>query len=166
LAFKAKVRFEGAVPAGIVGSLFGYALNAAGTARDEIDVELLTTAPVGFLTNVYQAAGFSGAGTPQAVGSGSLTDFHTYEVDWFADHIVWLVDGTVVRTATSGIPTQPMTIRLNVWAPDSSFSQAFSAALAPVASPQQDQTYFYDVASVEIDRLSASVTRNRDFDRR
>lgn len=157
LSFKASVRLEGPVPGGMVGSLFGYALSSGGSTRDEIDFELLTQMPSGVLTNVYEAGGFSSPGIPVFVSRGGATDLHMYEVDWYSDHVVWLVDGQQVREITSGVPTQAMTVRLNFWAPDESFSQAFNGSLTPVSSAQQDQTFFYDVASVEVDRLAGSA---------
>lgn len=49
--------------------------------------------------------------------------FHNYTVDWTADRIEWLVDGTLVRTLAyadalggENYPQTPMNIRIGIWA--------------------------------------------------
>lgn len=66
-------------------------------------------------TTTYDRGGFSGVGTPQ-------TEFHTYTIDWNAERLNWIIDGTVVRTLTyddakngATYPQTPMQIKLGTW---------------------------------------------------
>lgn len=66
-------------------------------------------------TTTYDRGGFSGVGTPQA-------DFHTYTIDWTAEKLDWIIDGTVVRTLKysdakggASYPQTPMQIKLGTW---------------------------------------------------
>lgn len=49
-----------------------------------------------------------------------LTQYHTYAVEWTADHIVWTIDGTEVRRTLSsnphGFPLLPMRVIASLWA--------------------------------------------------
>jgi beta-glucanase (GH16 family) len=48
--------------------------------------------------------------------------FHTYAVDWTADHVIWQIDGVTVRTLTpqtadtNQYPQTPMRIKVGAWA--------------------------------------------------
>lgn len=66
-------------------------------------------------TTTYDRGGFSGVGSPQA-------DFHTYTIDWTAEKLDWIIDGTVVRTLKyadakggASYPQTPMQIKLGTW---------------------------------------------------
>lgn len=66
-------------------------------------------------TTTYDRGGFSGVGSPQA-------DFHTYTIDWTAEKLDWIIDGTVVRTLNyadakggASYPQTPMQIKLGTW---------------------------------------------------
>lgn len=66
-------------------------------------------------TTTYDRGGFSGVGNPQA-------EFHTYTIDWTAEKLDWIIDGTVVRTLTyadakggASYPQTPMQIKLGTW---------------------------------------------------
>lgn len=66
-------------------------------------------------TTTYDRGGFSGVGTPQE-------DFHTYTIDWTAEKLDWIIDGTVVRTLKyadakggASYPQTPMQIKLGTW---------------------------------------------------
>lgn len=62
-----------------------------------------------------------GTGHPQFVpyASGSITDYHTYEIIRQTNQVSWLLDGQLVRTESRHVPTQPMNLHLNSWVPDS-----------------------------------------------
>ena len=84
---------------GIVGGIFLYALKpGSNTIHDEIGFELLTNLPYGALTNIYGDEQL-GTGHPQFVSyaSGSITDYHTYEIKWQANQVSWFIDGNLVR---------------------------------------------------------------------
>ena len=52
---------------------------------------------------------------------GSQDGFHTYSIDWTADHITWSIDGQVLRTLTpqtadtNQYPQTPMQLKLGSW---------------------------------------------------
>ncbi|KAG9234692.1 concanavalin A-like lectin/glucanase domain-containing protein [Amylocarpus encephaloides] len=57
------------------------------------------------------------------VDSDVHENFHNYTLDWTAEHLKWMIDGTVVRVlnfsqANGGknYPQTPMTLRLGIWA--------------------------------------------------
>lgn len=52
-----------------------------------------------------------------------VEEYHTYAVDWTAERIEWILDGTVVRTleyadAVDGtnFPQTPMVVKIGIWA--------------------------------------------------
>ena len=55
------------------------------------------------------------------------------------------------------MPDDPQNIRLNFWAPDMFFTEAFDATLVPVADVEDNEVYYYEVDFVEIRRLAANV---------
>ena len=112
---------------GIVGGIFLYALKPGSTTyHDEIDFELLTNRPNGVQTNIYSNEKL-GTGNVQFVpyASGSITDYHTYEIKWQPNQVSWFIDGTLVRTDTSHVPTGPMNFHLNIWVPDPGWPEAY-----------------------------------------
>ncbi|NOT26381.1 MAG: glycoside hydrolase family 16 protein [Acidobacteria bacterium] len=157
LAFRARVRLVRPVPPGLVASLFSYATR--GGVRDEIDFEMLTNdvdagAPR-ILTNLFTNDPFSVPGRRQFVTlpASGPTEFTELEVQWMTGAVRWLVNGSVSREQTMGVPTEPMSVRLNFWAPDQNFADAFSAMLQPAASVTGNRTFFYEIDWVEIRRL-------------
>ena len=66
-------------------------------------------------TTTYDRGGISPVGSPQDT-------FHTYTIDWTAERLNWIIDGTVVRTLTyadakggATYPQTPMQIKLGTW---------------------------------------------------
>ncbi len=146
------------VPAGLVG---GIALsNNDNAARDEIDVQLLTGDVVNdnerIFTNVFENADVSGGAAgdsafAELVGL-DLTQFNTYRIEWLPDQVRWLINGQVVRTETDTVPDSPMRVELNFWAPDSTFAEAFDAALQPEGSAADNDEYFFEVDFLRVTR--------------
>nr|OQO23631.1 hypothetical protein B0A51_09044 [Rachicladosporium sp. CCFEE 5018] len=67
-------------------------------------------------TTVYDRAIYYPVSDPQ-------DNFHTYAIDWTADRIKWIIDGTVVRTLQYGdanegknYPQTPMILKMGNWA--------------------------------------------------
>ncbi|HEX7010270.1 MAG TPA: glycoside hydrolase family 16 protein [Phycisphaeraceae bacterium] len=145
-------------PPGLVGSLFSYVFFSG--VRDEIDVELLSnqvhSGQHDLLTNVFDNDGFDTGGDGAFVDPAGLdlTRFNTYRVEWRSDRIDWFVNGVLVRSETHTVPDAATTIRLNFWAPGEDFSAAYSEQLQPAAFSWQNQTYYYEVDRVLIERLS------------
>jgi beta-glucanase (GH16 family) len=141
---------------GIVGGIFLYALKPGSTTlHDEIDFELLTNRPDAAQTNIYSNEPL-GAGHPQFVSysSGSINDYHTYEIKWQPDQVSWLIDGKAVRTETRNVPTGPMSFHLNIWVPGAEWPEAYSEDLQPTRSPDSNQEFWMSVDSVNIKSIT------------
>ncbi len=82
-----------------------------------------------------------------------LSAFNTYAVRWSPDRVTWFVNGDLVREETTPVPDDPMNVRLNFWAPDMFFVEAYDASLQPAAAEEDNETYFYEVDYVEIRRV-------------
>ena len=148
LRFTARVRVPALVPGGIVASVFSYALT--GAVRDEIDFEVLTNDPTRILTNLFSREGFSSPGRPQFIGGFTAGVFNDLTVEWRPTSVKWAINGQFVREVTERVPVEPMTIRLNVWAPAADFPAAYNALLQPAASAGGNQVFIYEVEFVEI----------------
>jgi beta-glucanase (GH16 family) len=142
---------------GVVGGIFLYALKpGSNTLHDEIDFELLGNHPNEVWTNIY---GNEPLGTGHPVSypyaSGSVTDYHTYEIRWLPNQVSWSIDGNIVRTVTvqSPIPTGPMNLHLNMWVPNSDWADAYSATIQPTGSPSSNQIFSMSVDWVKVQSL-------------
>jgi len=160
VAFEFRAHFKNMAP-GMVGGMYTYSLNPDGTTHNEIDFEAVSNHPNEIQTNLYTNEPH-GAGRPQFdafSGSGSLTDYHTYRIEWFKDAIRWLVDGQLVRIETNNIPQKPMALNFCVWAPGNGpdgWLEAYSASLNPVTNAADNTSYYFNVDSVNITRLSST----------
>ena len=137
---------------GIVGGIFLYVLKSGiNTLHDEIDFELITNIPDNFQTNIYSNEPL-GTGHPILLpyNFGSITDYHTYEIQWQPNRVSWFVDGNLVRTETENVPTGPMYFHLNIWAPAQEWEQAYDQDFEPVKDPKLNQEYWMSVDSVNI----------------
>jgi hypothetical protein len=76
----------------------------------------------------------------------------------------WYVNNQLVRTQTTNVPDDPMKLHFNLWAPDSSFADAFNAALQPAATPGANQTYSVQVDHVEVNRINTTASANLLYD--
>lgn len=90
---------------------------------DEIDWEFLGGEPDTVQTNYFSKGDTSTFDREQTFAAPSNNkQFHTYAIDWTAERIVWLIDGTPVRTLKAaeagsyGYPQTPMMVRVGVWA--------------------------------------------------
>jgi beta-glucanase (GH16 family) len=140
---------------GIVGGIFLYALKPGSTTyHDEIDFELLTNMPNGVQTNIYSNEKL-GTGNVQFIpySSGSITDYHTYEIKWQPNQVSWFVDGHLVRTVTHIVPTGPMNFHLNIWVPDAGWPAAYDQHLKPAESAGSNQIFSMSVDSVHIQSI-------------
>lgn len=123
---------------GIVGGIFLYRLEpGSDTVHDEIDFELLTNVPDKVQTNIYGNEPL-GNGHVQMVPyrAGGVGDWHTYEIRWEPGRVSWLIDGEPARTTTDNVPTHPMSLHLNIWAPDHWWPQAYSESIQPVKASE------------------------------
>ncbi len=113
--------------------------------------EFVTSEPDGIMTNSYSNEPL-GAGHPQFTlyESGTITDYHLYEIKWEADKVSWLVDGTLVRVETDHVPAIPMVIHLNAWVTSSEWRQAYNPELQPTAVPDANQVFGMSIDSIEV----------------
>jgi hypothetical protein len=166
------MRLKPTTVGGLVDGFFLFDVtreNPPGTlVRDEIDFELISNQAVGAatqdpFTNYWNDEPFSsdpGDGQFVNVAGLDLTQFQTYKVEWTPQHMKWYVNNQLVRTQTSNVPNDPMKLHFNLWAPDSTFADAFNAALTPAASPGANQTYAVQVDHVEVNRINTAASAN------
>jgi beta-glucanase (GH16 family) len=137
---------------GMVGGIFLYALKPGSTTiHDEIDFEFLSSSPDKLNTNVYDNEPL-GVGHPLAVpfASGTMNEYHIYEIRWLPAKIIWSVDGVIVRREKNRIPAGPMRLHLNIWAPAAEWPEAYSASLQPVDEAARNQSYSMKVDWVSV----------------
>jgi beta-glucanase (GH16 family) len=149
LDVKIHAKMNSAMHPGIVGGIFLYALKpGSDTIHDEIDFELLTNRPGEVQTNIYAHEELGvGHVVFAPYPTGSMADYHDYEIKWTAKQVSWSIDGKPVRTTTENVPTEPMKFYLNIWAPDAHWPGGFNAAIQPVTSA--DANTVLDYLSVE-----------------
>lgn len=176
LRFEVRMRLRD-IPPGLVGAVFLFDVqrnNAGGQlVRDEYDHEILTSEALPgrenrLLLNYWNDKPFTGPDSggsavylePAIAGGWDLTQFHDYRIDWLEDRLDWYVDGQLVRTASNNIPDDPMTLRLNLWAPAADFGLAYSAALQPATEPGDNETFGLELDRIEIKRLNTFESGN------
>jgi hypothetical protein len=148
---KFRAKMDTSTP-GIVCGIFLFAFRSGTSGlHDEIDFEFVTSVPNAIMTNSYSNEPL-GAGHPEFTyyDSGTVTDYHTYEIKWETDKVSWFVDGRLVREDTDHVPVIPMEIHLNAWVADSGWPQAYNAELQPAASAASNQSFGMSVDSVEV----------------
>jgi beta-glucanase (GH16 family) len=163
--FEARIRF-GPLPKGLVTSVFTY--NTLGALSDEIDIEFLSKqvatttggTPVQLTTwNDWDEAhptygdGIHHWSVSSIVAGLDMKLFHTWTIRWLPGRVEWLVDGVLVATSTKALPDLQAPMRLNFWAPASSWTEAYDASLKSVANKRQAQTWTYDVDWIEVRQL-------------
>lgn len=160
LAFEARVWIDPLLPAGTITSLFSYVfrdLGGGNLQQDEIDWEFLSNKFVGsqmgqVSTNVYKDE-FLGSGQPAEFGVPAATMqgvWNTFRVEWYPDRVRWLMNGRPVFQRFDRVPNDAMNVRLNFWAPDSSWAAAYSTAIQGATSAAQNVTYRYRVDYVRV----------------
>jgi hypothetical protein len=159
ISIKVRAKMNAPAQGGTVGGMFLYHLydtsdqNCASDAlHDEIDFELLGNRPGEVETNIYSDEPL-GAGHPAsyAYASGSVTEYHIYEIRWFPHRVEWLVDGTTVREETSHVPAGPMALHLNMWVPDQNWPEAYCDCLQPTSNPSNNHVFTMSVDWVSVE---------------
>jgi beta-glucanase (GH16 family) len=163
--FEARVRLN-SLPKGLVTSLFTY--NTRSSLSDELDIEILTKqvaaatggAPVLFTTwndwneaNPTYGDGVHHASQTLFLAGLDVNQFHTWVIRWLPGRTEWLLDGVLVASSTQAQPDLATPIRLNFWAPASSWTDAYDSSLKTVNNKKQAKTWYYDVDWVEVRRL-------------
>jgi beta-glucanase (GH16 family) len=163
--FEARVRMNH-LPSGLVTSLFTY--NTLNNLSDELDIEFLskqvnlsaTGAPMLMTTwNDWDEAhpayddGIHHSSQSKVISGLDVNLFHTYTIRWLPGRTEWLVDGVLVASSTLAQPDLAAPLRINFWAPASSWTDAYDARLKPTNNKRQNQSWFYDVDWVEVRQL-------------
>jgi len=153
ISIETRMRFLGTPAGGIVGGFFSYAANDPFN-RPEIDIELLTNdlGSERFLTNVYDDSVANGTGDAvfALIPGFDMTDWNTYEIRWLPDRIQWLLNGIQVRELIAATANNPSEVRLNFWAPASSFGPAYDVNLQPATSAGANQQYELEIDYVQV----------------
>lgn len=151
IAFEATVRY-GQNQAGLIGGFFTFA--GPPDHHDEIDFEAMSNSFNQIQTNIYHNAPL-GEGDPISYPvTGSLSDFHTLRIEWLPNMVRWLVDGEVVRTESNMVPDKAMNLHFNIWGPPASWPTG-SSSLQAASSQAQNQSFYFDVDSVKVEKLAA-----------
>jgi beta-glucanase (GH16 family) len=90
-----------------------------------------------------------------AYRTGTMTDFHDYEIEWTPARVSWLIDGKLVRATASNIPVGPMRLYFNVWAPDPAWPGGYSQAIQPATAPDANEV----VGSLLVDKVTIRALR-------
>ena len=152
VAFHARVRCPNAAPGGVVTSLFSYnLLSTQPFQHDEIDFEFSsnywTQSPALINTNIYL---HDNTGIDQVVtAKADFSQPIDFMIMWTAQGIKWFVNGVNVRTA-SQVPQSDMSLTLNFWVPDFSWSWAYNDNLQPGGAPGTQWIYEVDWAKVYV----------------
>ena len=155
IVFEVKAHFENPVAGGIVGGMFLYSPNS-GSIHGEIDFEAVSNRLNEIQTNIYANEAL-GAGHPEFDAiTGSLTDDHVYRAEWYQDTVLWFVDGKLIREEKTYIPTQPMALHFNIWAPGQEWPEGYNSELNPVNSAAANTAYDFDIDSVCVTQLSST----------
>jgi hypothetical protein len=157
--YEARVRSTNLAP-GVVGAF--YTFGDKGTFPDtylwdEIDYEFLGNYPASQLwLNVWDdyspvRSGLNEASQPFVSGLNRL-NWNVYKIRAYPYVTQWLVNDVLVRESYSITPTDSMSVRFNIWAPDSSWAAAYSSAIAP-APAASNASYFFDIDYVRVRAL-------------
>ena len=121
--------------------------------KEEIDNEFLSKhiTTNAFWSNIWDDWSGIRGGPNQAAkvtANFNYSGWNTYKIRWLNNEVQWLISGVVVRTSTSVLPDDPM--RFLLWAPDSSWGDAYDAGLAPATTAAANKSYYMDVDYVHV----------------
>lgn len=172
IAFETRARLDALDPngnpvssSGLIAGVFPFVALTATNTHDEIDFEWIPKRsadpadPNLIQTNAYQNDPYDNGiyQTEPIPNGGVLTDFHVYRIEWMPGQVRWLVDGSVIRTETTKVPTNDMQLWMNIWAGQQSWDTSDYANLPPVGDASQNQTRQFLVDYVSVESLSAQL---------
>ena len=149
---------------GLVYGIYLYGCpGPCATRHDELDIEILTNslqpgAPLQVQLNRF-------ADEPLGAGHGGLVNLpakfdplaaHDWTIRWSRTRVDYLVDGTLLGSATTVIPQGPMQVNEIAWGPEKDWAAAYSASLQPVPTQSQAQVNTAYLTSVIVAETSAA----------
>ena len=144
---------------GLVFGLYFYGCSAGpcATQHDELDIELVTNFLQPGATPRVQLNRY--ANEPLGAGHGVIADLpagfdalapHDWTLVWRPDSVSWLVDGTLLYSASSVIPQGRMQANLIAWGPAPDWAAAYSAALQPTGNGALNQSFVALVDAISV----------------
>lgn len=110
---------------GVVSSFFTYdneSWQGKGIPWREIDFETIGSEPDLLQTNIITGDAANRVMTEHTAEIEDIGEYHTYELEWTPDSLIWKVDGVTVRTELAEDSEQvvdlrdtPQTYRSNIW---------------------------------------------------
>ena len=164
--FEARIKVNEPIANGLVVAFFMFGFDNTNLTSDEIDFELLsnwindsTNANRALLStwnnfdenNSLPDQNFT---TNQLVDGLDAFDFNTYRIRWLTERTEWYVNDEFVFSTSEVLPDDPMSLRLNFWAPRSTFGIAFDGRLQPTADQNLNSQYVYEVDHVSVKSLA------------
>jgi hypothetical protein len=165
---------------GIVSAFWTYGSQGRyGTrtySHDEIDFEFLSnwTSDRLLLTTWNDWSERYGYGDGVHHGDADLnlsgldrSQWNIYKIRWLNDRVEWFVNDMLVPVYSTSAPNNndplphpndPMTVRFNIWAPDSSWQDAYDATLVGTNNP--DDNHYLDVDWVEVRAVGSAPGEN------
>lgn len=127
-----EARMKMAYAPGCISSMFLYyndSYMGNGKIWNEIDIEVIGKYPSSFQSNIITGESLSKVTSEKMHELSSPVDseYHVYTIEWTPDHVVWLLDGTEMRTTlvTNDMKKQveslveSQSLRFNLWASSS-----------------------------------------------
>ena len=164
---EARLRVNQQISNGLVAAFFTFGFDDTAKVSDEIDFEFLSNWINNSVNsnrvllgtwddfdenNFLPEQNFT---TDQFVNGLNVFDFNTYRISWLNDRTDWYVNDELIFSSNEVIPDDPMSLRLNFWAPASSFGIAFDDGLQPTSDPNLNTTYTYEVDFVNVSSNTA-----------
>lgn len=144
--------------------------------HDEIDYEILTTQLAKISTNVFTNTSGTDAPLSVAVPTNAFQSFHTYRMEWYQDSVLWFFDGTLIRTESRSdyVPNTAQELHMNLWGvPGGPYPGQYGInpgdptgppvglpSFQPAATQAANQTYYFDVSHVRVERLPSKPGTN------
>lgn len=164
IEFSSRARLRSNTP-GLVAAFFTYnAVQQQGnTLSDEIDFEVLSKQPSNrVLMTSWNDWGAPGSDYGDGVHHRSVFhdivgydwyQWNDYSMRWYPDRVEWWMNGVLIETHTAPVPDMPQPIRASLWAAGTGWTDAYDAALQPVADPAANQRHVWEVDYIRVTRL-------------
>jgi beta-glucanase (GH16 family) len=174
LEFSARLRFR-SMPNGLVMGFYTWAPEPGmASTSDEMDFEFLSN-----WNNQNQAGGdrvlmstyndwnyatsrfFDGVHHSDArppISGLDLEKFNTFTIRWLPQRTEWLVNGVKVHSTSQALADEAMPIKLNFWAPNTVWGDAYSAGLMPTGDPGANRSFYYDVDWAEVKAIGSGLS--------